>query len=165
MRLSRLNLAVFAACLASQAAAQCPTSGQRAAVAALSLAYTANAIDGARVAMRDSLPEAPFGLRSARSVSRDFYFGFGTALSPGLPFLVAQAGVTATLAGPTPTARKSMDLLTIFGGAYAIGQLAEPLARHTLAHPRASDSRRLWVVAGNILLPAAMGIVAYSACH
>ena len=78
---------------------------------------------------------------------------------------MTQAGVTATLAGPAPTARKSLDLLTIFGGAYTIGQLAEPLARHTLASPRSAGAQRLRVVVGNIVLPAAMAIVANRACH
>lgn len=165
IRLSPLTLASIVGCLASQADAQCPTSRQRTAVAALSLAYTANAVDGARIAMRDNLHEAPFGISSATSVSRDFYFGFGTALSPGFPFLVAQAGVTTTLAGPAPTARKSMDLLAVVGVGYTIGQLAEPLARQTLAHPRSAGVERLRVVVGNIVLPAAMAVVAYRACH
>jgi len=135
------------------------------AVAALSLAYTSNAIDGARIAIRDTLYEQPLGIRSGIPVSRDFYFGGGTALSPGLPFLVAQAAITGTLAGPLPTARKSMDLLAIFGAAYAIGQVAEPLALHTLAHPRSASGQRLRIVVGNIVLPAAMTIVAYNACR
>ena len=165
IRLSRLALVAFAGGLATRSLAQCPSSGQRAAVAALSVAYTASAIDGARIAIRDSLYEKPFGIRSGIPVSRDFYFGGGTALSPGLPFLIAQAGITGTLAGPAPTARKSMDLLAIFGVAYTIGQLAEPVALHTLAHPRSSGADRLKVVVGNIVLPAAMTIVAYKACR
>jgi hypothetical protein len=165
IRLSRLTLAGLAACLASRAASQCPSSGPRIAVAALSLAYTASAIEGARMSIRDSLYEQPFGIRSGIPVSRDFYFGGGTALSPGLPFLVAQAAITGTLAGPTPTARKSMDLLAIFGAAYTVGQLGEPLALHTLAHPRSSGAQRLRVVVGNIVLPAAMAIIAYRACR
>ena len=165
IRLSRLVFAALVAAAASRTPAQCPSSGQRSAVAALSLAYTANAIDGARLAIRDNLYEEPFGIRSGISVSRDFYFGGGTALSPGLPFLVAQAAITGTLAGPAPTARKSVDLLAIFGAAYTIGQLGEPLALHTLVHPRSSGARRLRVVVGNIVLPAAMAIVAYKACR
>jgi len=164
IRLSRLTLAA-AACLASRAAAQCPNSGQRLAVSTLSLAYTVNAIDGARIAMRDTLYEQPFGIRSGIPVSRDFYFGGGTALSPGLPFLIAQAGITGTLAGPAPTARKSMDLLAIFGTAYTIGQLGEPLALRTLAHPRTSGGQRLRIVLGNVVLPAAMTVIAYKACR
>src|SRR5262245_20737078 len=121
IRLSRLRFGLLAAFLASQAGAQCPSSGQRAAVAALSLAYTANAIDGARIAIRDSLYDHPFGVKSGISVSRDFYFGGGTSLSPGLPFLIAQAGITGALAGPAPTARKAMDLLAGFGVGYTIG--------------------------------------------
>ncbi len=164
-RLSRLALAASVAGAASRTLAQCPSSAQRTAVAALSLAYTANAIDGARLAIRDNLYEEPFGIRSGISVSRDFYFGGGTALSPGLPFLVAQAAVTGTLAGPAPTARKSLDLLAIFGTAYTVGQLGEPLALHTLAHPRSSGAQRLRVVVGNIVLPAAMAFVGYKACR
>jgi hypothetical protein len=163
IRLSRLTLAAVA-CLASRAAAQCPNSAQRLAVATISLAYTVNAIDGARIAMRDTLYEQPFGIRSGIPVSRDFYFGGGTALSPGLPFLIAQAGITGTLAGPAPTARKSMDLLAIFGTAYTIGQLSEPLALRTLAHPRTSGGQRLRIVLGNVVLPAAMTVIAYKAC-
>jgi len=163
--LSRVVLGAVAVAATTDARAQCPSSGQRTAVAALSLAYTANALDGGRIAIRDTLHEAPFGIRSTTSVSRDFYLGFGTALSPGLPMLVAQAGVTATLAGPTPTARKSMDVLAVFGTLYSIGQLAEPLAHRTLAHPRSAGSRRLRVVVGNIVLPAAMAIVGYKACR
>lgn len=165
IRLSRLVLAALAGGAALRAGAQCPSSSQRATVAALSLAYTASAIEGARISIRDSLYEEPFGIRSGIAVSRDFYFGGGTALSPSLPFLVAQAAITGTLAGPAPTARKSMDLLAIFGAAYTIGQLGEPLALHTLAHPRSSGSQRLRVVVGNIVLPAAMGILAYKACR
>jgi hypothetical protein len=162
--LSRLALAALAAA-APRVSAQCPSSGQRAAVAALSFAYVANAIDGARISIRDSLYEQPFGVGSGISVSRDFYFGGGTALSPGLPFLIAQTAITGTLAGPAPTARKSMDLLAIFGAAYTVGQIGEPLALHALAHPRSSGAQRLRIVVGNIILPAAMGIIAYKACR
>jgi len=165
IRLSPLALAGLLAGTETRAGAQCPSSGQRAAVAALSLAYTASAIEGARISIRDSLYEEPFGIRSGIPVSRDFCFGGGTALSPGLPFLIAQAGITGTLAGPAPTARKSMDLLAIFGAAYTIGQLGEPLALRTLAHPRSSGAQRLRIVVGNIVLPAAMGILAYRACR
>ena len=165
--LSRL---VWGTCLvgsAWRASAQCPSSGQRTAVAALSLAYTVSAIEGARMSIRDSLYEQPFGIKSGIPVSRDFYFGFGTALSPGLPFLLAQAAVTGTLAGPAPTARKSMDLLAIFGAAYTVGQIAEPLALRTLAHPRSSERgfRRMRVVLGNVVFPAAMGIIGDQACR
>ena len=165
IRLSRLRFGLLTALAASRAEAQCPGTAPRAAVAALSLAYTVNAIDGARIAIRDTLYEQPFGIRSGIPVSRDFYFGGGTALSPGLPFLIAQAAITGTLAGPAPTARKSMDLLAGFGAAYTIGQIGEPLALRALAHPRSSGGQRLRIVLVNIVLPAAMTIVAYKACH
>jgi len=123
IRLSPLALAGLLAGTETRAGAQCPSSGQRAAVAALSLAYTASASEGARISIRDSLYEEPFGIRSGIPVSR------------------------------------------IFGVAYTIGQLGEPLALRTLAHPRSSGAQRLRIVVGNIVLPAAMGILAYRACR
>jgi len=123
IRLSPLALAGLLAGTETRAGAQCPSSGQRAAVGALSLAYTASAIEGARISIRDSLYEEPFGIRSGIPVSR------------------------------------------IFGAAYTIGQLGEPLALRTLAHPRSSGAQRLRIVVGNIVLPAAMGILAYRACR
>jgi hypothetical protein len=70
--------------------AQGVTGTERARLTTLSVAYMLNSLVGARIAIRDSLPEAPFGMRSERSVSQEFFVGSGTALSPGMPFLVSQ---------------------------------------------------------------------------
>ena len=101
----------------------------------VSAAYIANALWGGHLAIRHSLPEAPFGTRSTRSVRADFYGGFGTALSPGLPMLIALAGVL-----------------------YSVGQLSEPEALRVLRHPRQAPGERLAVVVGNVVLPALVSV-------
>ena len=113
--------------IASAAAAQTPSRGQRAAVASVSLGYVGAALFGAHIAIRDSLPEAPFGMRSLRSVRSEFLVGTGTALSPGLSMLVAQGVAAALLAGPSSTARGASTALAIGGVLYGVGQLSEPI--------------------------------------
>jgi hypothetical protein len=151
---------------AAMVARSCPgqmSSGDRAAVVALSAAHIANALYGARLAIRDSLHESPFGMRSNRSVRSEFLFGTGTALSPGLPFLIAQAGVTALAAGPRGTARVASTSLAVAGGLYVVGQLGEPEAWRTLRHIRSAPRTRVAVVIGNLLLPAALSVAAVRA--
>ena len=122
-------------------------------VVGVSAAYVANALWGARIAIRDSLPEAPFGMRSTRSVRSDFYAGFGTALSPGLPMLVLQAGVTGLTTGTPAMARRATGALAVAGALYFVGQLSEPVALRALRHPRRTPAERVAVVVGNVVLP------------
>jgi hypothetical protein len=150
-------LALAMASLAGPSAkAQRPSASRHAAVVALSAAYAANALWGAHVAIRDSLPEAPFGLRSHRSVRSDFLAGFGTALSPGLPMLVMQAGATALTSGSATTARRATGALAIAGVLYAVGQLSEPEALRVLRHPRAAPRERLTIVIANVVVPSVL---------
>src|SRR5262249_61058535 len=86
------------------ASAQCTIARQRVEVGLVSTAYIANALVGARMAIRDSLPQSPFGIRTGRTPSADFYTGTGTALSPGLPILAAQAVTSVALTGSAGTA-------------------------------------------------------------
>jgi hypothetical protein len=162
---TRLILMGCALCteLASTARAQHPTSAERTAVIALSAAYTGSVLWGAHLAIRDSLPEAPFGMHSKRSVREEFFFGTGTALSPSLPMLVAQAAVTALATGPRRTARRASGALAIAGALYAIGQLAEPVVYSEFHRPRVSHTSRLAVIAGNVVLPSLMTIAGIGA--
>ena len=107
--------------------AQYPTASSRAAVVALSAAYIGNALFGAHVALRDNLPEAPFGIHSSRSVRSEFFLGAGTSLSPGFPMLAVHAAVAAMTAGPASTSRKATHALAVGGGLYFVGQLSEPM--------------------------------------
>jgi hypothetical protein len=59
--------------LARDANAQCTIARQRVQVGIISTAYIANALVGARMAIHDSLPQSPFGIRTGRTPSADFY--------------------------------------------------------------------------------------------
>jgi hypothetical protein len=146
------------------AAAQCPSNGRRVAIGTLSTVYIGNALYGAHLALRDSLEEAPFGWRQNRTVSDDFYTGFGTALSPGLPMLIAQAGVSTMLVGSSRTAQRGANVLAVFGALYTIGQLAEPITYRTLRRPSEAPDR-LHAIIGNVIVPAALTAVAARSCR
>jgi hypothetical protein len=152
------TLAIVGAMLLAPGVAhsQYPAASRRAVVVGFSAAYIGSALLGAHVAIRDSLPEAPFGIRSTRSVRSEFLAGGGTALSPGLVMLVAQAAVTGMTAGPTATSRKATHALAVGGTLYFAGQLCEPTAYRLLLHPRAAPKDRLAIVVANIVLPALM---------
>jgi hypothetical protein len=160
----RLALVVLIAAVTVQAArGQCPPSVRRIAIGALSLAYVGNAAYGGYLAMRDTLEEAPFGVRMHRPVADDFYTGFGTGLSPGVPMLVAQVGVSAMLLGSSRAAQRGANVLAVFGALYTIGQLAEPITYRTLRHPSAAPERAR-VILANVLIPAALTAVAARTC-
>lgn len=151
------------AVVTDSASAQRPSAARHAAVVGLSAAYLTSALWGAHIAIRDSLPEAPFGWRSHRGVRADFYTGLGTALSPGLPMLAAQAGVTALTAGSVTTTRRATGALAIAGVLYTVGQLSEPEAARVLRHPRQAPRDRVVVVIGNVVLPALLTTVSLRA--
>lgn len=149
--------------MVATARAQGPTAARRAPVVALSALYMANALAGAYLAIRDSLPQAPFGMHTGRTPRADFLTGTGTALSPGLPMLLLQAGVTGLTAGPPGVSRACVRVLAVGGVLYAVGQLAEPEGRHALGHPRAAGVVRTLVAAGNVVLPALLSAAAVRA--
>jgi hypothetical protein len=136
--------------------AQYPTASSRAAVVALSAAYIGNALLGAHIAIRDNLPEAPFGIHSSRSVRSEFFLGAGTSLSPGLPMLAVHAAVAAMIAGPASTSRKATHALAVGGGLYFVGQVSEPMTYRVLRHPLSAPRDRLAVVVGIIVLTVLM---------
>lgn len=154
---------LLAAASAHPARADAPTMSQRATVVTLSASYIGSALLGAHLAIRDTLHEAPFGWRSDRDVRTEFLRGTGTALSPSLPAIVAQAAVTGFVSAPPEQARNACKVLSIGGVLFAVGQLSEPLAWHVLLHPRRAPRERLLVVVGNIVLPATLAIVAADA--
>ena len=121
----------------------------------LSAVYIAGALAGAHISFRDNLPEKCLGIDFKRNVRPDFYTGGGTALSPGLPMLVAQAVLTGMTAGPAQTSRKSIHALAVGGVLYSAGQMCEPITYRVLAHPLEHPDR-LAVVVSNIVVPVVM---------
>jgi hypothetical protein len=143
--------------------AQTLSSSDRVAVGSASIAYIAAALFGAHIAVRDSLAEAPLGWQSRRPVKQEFVVGTGTALSPGLLMLAAQAAATGFLAGPTRTARTAAGVLAIGGGLYELGQLSEPITYRILRHPRASPWDWRVSLAANLTLPSVLAVTAIRA--
>ena len=149
-------LAGLSALLPAPSPAQYPSGSDRAAVVALSAAYITSALFGAHIAIRDTLPEAPFGVRFPQSVRSDFFAGGGTALSPGLPMLAVHAAIAAMTAGPLPTSRKATHALAVGGALYFAGQLCEPTTWRLFRHPKTAPRDRLIVATANIVVPALM---------
>ena len=62
------------------------------ALSMVSVLWPLNSAIGARLAIREDLPaEWVAGLYVGRDASAEFFKGGGTALSPGLPMMIAQA--------------------------------------------------------------------------
>jgi len=160
-RSRRLAIAALVAlALPCAGATRAGDDASRAAMGIASAAYLVNALVGAHLAIRDSLPEAPFGMRSTRSVSREFYLGTGTALSPGLPMLVTQAVSTVLAFQTGNTAKVGATLLALHGAGFFIGGLSEPEVYRVLRHPRRAGLVKFAVVIGEIAIPPVMAIEA-----
>lgn len=71
-----------------------PTSLKR--LVTSSLLYIVIALIAASIAINENLPAQPMGegSGSGKPVLQDFLYGSGTAMSPGLPWLIAQALLT-----------------------------------------------------------------------
>ena len=117
-----------------------------------------NASAGAVFAVRDDLRQEPFGIRTGRSAKDDFFFGTGTALSPGLPFLLTQTVATAMATGTGQSRRYGLIGLAIHGIAYTVGGLAEPITYERLARPLEKPFQTL-VVIGNFVWPVTMAVL------
>jgi hypothetical protein len=114
---------------------------------------------GARVAIREDLPaEWVAGLHVGRDASAGFFKGGGTALSPGLPMMVAQA-LFAMLSTRAGRARKvGAAGLAVLGAGGTVGVLAETITYRVL-FPRTFDPAKALVVSAAIVLSALQTIL------
>ena len=160
----RVIVALFCPLIGTRlASAQSLSTAERVSVAGASIAYITAALFGAHVAIRDSLPEAPLGFHSHRPVRQEFLSGTGTALSPGVPMLAAQAVATGLLVGPTSTARTAAEVLAVGGGIYELGQLGEPITYRILRHPRGTRWEWRASLVANLVLPTVLALTAIHA--
>jgi mannose-6-phosphate isomerase-like protein (cupin superfamily) len=120
----------------------------------ISASYLLVAGTGAAIALREGLPGEFAGRSGGRSSAADF-LGTGTALSPGLPMLAAQAlfTVLGTRGGRTGTA--GVAGLTALGALATIGMLGEPVAYRCLA-PGTFEPRKATLVSALVALPSLM---------
>jgi quercetin dioxygenase-like cupin family protein/carbon monoxide dehydrogenase subunit G len=125
----------------------------------VSALWLLNAAIGARVAIREDLPaEWVAGLYVGRDASAEFFKGGGTALSPGLPMMAAQAlfAVLSTRGGRGGKAGAAG--LTLLGAGGTVGVLAETITYRVLC-PRKFDIAKAPIVSAAIVLSALMAVL------
>jgi hypothetical protein len=103
------------------------------------------------------MPAAFGGLSTGLSVTNDFLIGFGTALSPPLWWMLAQAFFTARAARSAAATRPTIGALTAIGAVECIGALGEPVTWQALA-PATFDPLLAVTQLGMVLLPLAIVI-------
>lgn len=120
-----------------------------------------NSAIGARVAVKEGLPaEWVAGLYVGRDASAEFFRGSGTALSPGLPMMVAQAlfAVLSTRGGRAGTIGAAG--LAVLGAGGTVGMLAETITYRVLA-PKTFDPPKATIGLAAIILAPLMTILSW----
>ncbi len=115
-----------------------------------------NALTGAAVAIREDLPgELIAGVFTGRDASAEFFKGPGTALSPGLAHIAAQAvfAVLSTRGGRT--GRAGAAGLVVVGAGATAGALGEKITYSVLS-ARTFDPAKAVIVSAGIILSTLM---------
>ena len=115
-----------------------------------------NALTGAAVAIRENLPgELIAGVFTGRDASAEFFKGPGTALSPGLAHIAAQAvfAVLSTRGGRA--GRTGAAGLVVVGAGATAGALGEKITYRVLS-PKAFDPAKAVIVSVGIILSTLM---------
>jgi hypothetical protein len=132
------------------------------ALSVVSMLWLLNSAIGARVAVKEGLPgEWVADLYVGRDASAEFFKGGGTALSPGLPMMVAQAlfAVLSTRGGRAGKAGAAG--LTLLGAGGTVGVLAETITYRVLS-PRTFDPTKAPIVSVAIVLSVLMTVLGAS---
>ena len=125
----------------------------------VSVLWLLNSAIGARLAIREDLPaEWVAGLYVGRDASADFFKGGGTALSPGLPMMIAQAlfAVLSTRGGRAGIAGAAG--LTVLGAGGTVGVLAETITYRVLS-PRTFDPVKAGIVSAAAVFSPLMAVL------
>jgi hypothetical protein len=124
----------------------------------VSVLWLLNSALGAAMAIREDLPAEFASMTRWRDPSSDFFRGSGTALSPGLPMIAAQAIFTllSTCGGRTGTA--GVAGMTVLGAGGTIGVLGEPITYRALS-PGTFDPAKAAVAATAASLSALMALL------
>ena len=118
-----------------------------------------NALTGAAMAIREDMPgDLIAGVFIGRDASAEFFKGPGTALSPGLPHIAAQAlfAVLSTRGGRAGTVG-AVGLIVVGAGATA-GALGEKITYRVLS-PRSFDPAKAAIVSAGISLSSLMTVL------
>ena len=117
-----------------------------------------NSAIGARVAIREDLPGKSAGMTIWHDPSADFFRGGGTALSPGLPMMAAQAGFTVLSTRGGRAGKVGAAGLAALGAGSTVGVLGEPITYRVLS-PGRFDLAKAPVVSAAIILSALMTVL------
>ena len=112
--------------------------------------------DGAAVAIRENLPgELIAGVFTGRDASAEFFKGPGTALSPGLAHIAAQAvfAVLSTRGGRA--GRAGAAGLVVVGAGATAGALGEKITYRVLS-PKTFDPAKAVILSCGIILSTLM---------
>ena len=113
---------------------------------------------GARVAIREDLPGRFAGMTRWHDPSADFFTGAGTALSPGLPMMAAQAVLTVLSTRSGWAGKVGAAGLVVLGAGSTVGGLGEPITYRTLSL-RTFDPTKAPIVSAGIALSVLMAIL------
>jgi hypothetical protein len=124
----------------------------------VSALYLLAATIGAAMSIRENRSGEFAGRTSGRSASADFFWGTGTAFSPGLAMLLAQSILTmlSTRAGKVGAA--GVAGLTVLGAGATVGMLGEPMAYRVLS-PKGFDPPKAALVSALIVVPSLMTVL------
>ena len=118
-----------------------------------------NCAIGARVAVKEGLPaEWVADLYVGRDASAEFFKGGGTALSPGLPMMVAQVLFTVLSTRSGKAGKSGAVGLTLLGTGGTIGVLAETITYRVLS-PKTFDAVKAPIVLSAVVLSPLMAII------
>jgi hypothetical protein len=131
------------------------------ALSMVSVLWLLNAAIGARVAIREDLPQEFAGMTRWHDPSANFFKDGGTALSPGLPMMGAQAlfRVLSTRGGRSGKAGAAG--LTVLGAGGTVGVLAETITYRVLSS-KTFDPAKVPIVSAAIVLSPLMAILGAS---
>jgi hypothetical protein len=101
------------------------------------------------------------GSGSGKPVLQDFLYGGGTAMSPGLPWLIAQALLTVLVFRKSWWGMFGVVGLIIFGLLSGVFSLTEPIVREIYG-PGVFDPLKAVIEAGIIILPFVMMVFGIS---
>ena len=118
-----------------------------------------NAATGAAVAIREDLPgELIASVFTGRDASAKFFKGLGTALSPGLAHIAAQALFAGLSTRGGRAGMAGAAVLTVVGAGATAGALGEKITYRVFS-PRTFDPTEAAIVSAGITLSLLMSVL------
>jgi hypothetical protein len=125
----------------------------------VSVLWLLNSAIGAAVAIREELPaEWIAGVYVGRDASAEFFKGGGTALSPGLTMMAAQAICTILSTRSSRAGMAGSAGLSVLGAGATVGVLGETIT-YRVVSPRTLDPPKAAIVVAGIVLAPLMTIL------